>query len=404
VESAITILVVLIAVCILASVLLRNLFNRVHLPPLVAFVLFGFGVRLADSQVSLLPEGGMEVFDVLAKVGIICLLFRVGLESDPGGLRAQLGRAGRVWIGNVGLSFLLGYLVARYGLALDLLPSLFVGVAMTATSIGVTVRVWDRADRLSTPSGRLLLDVAELDDLSGVILMALLFGMAPVLQQQGGGAGLAATAAAAGGWILLKLVLFGGICYVFARYVEDCLTDCCAKLQPRPDPMLFLLAIGMLVAGVAGWIGFSMAIGAFFAGLIFSGDPDAVKMERNFGALHELFVPFFFIHVGLLMPPHHLWAAAGTGALLFVVAVAGKVLGGGLPALTFKGPRAAGLLGLSLVPRAEITMVVMSHGRAFGEGLIPAVVFSGMIWVVLLTCVVGTLLTRAALGRVEPRQ
>ena len=400
-ETHTTQLVLLIGICILASVILRNLLRRIKLPGLIGFIVFGFLIRFVDTQLPILGKDGMEVFAVLGKLGIICLLFKVGLESNLAGLRKQLGRAGLIWTGNIVISGGAGFALARYALSLDLLPSLFVGVAMTATSIGVSVRVWDEAGKLQTPSGQLLLDVAELDDLSGVVFMAFLFGLAPLLLEHGHSEELVSVGLKTGGIIALKLIAFGGACYAFARYGERKLTSFSARLRPKPDPMLFLLAVGMLAAALAGWLGFSVAIGAFFAGLVFSGDPKAVKMERSFGALHELFVPFFFIHLGLLVPVSHLATGLQIGLLLFLVAAGGKFFGGFIPGRFLADTKRSALLGLSLLPRAEITMVVMSYGRTLGERVIPTKVFVGMIWVVLLTCIAGTVSTGFLINKIK---
>ena len=123
----------------------------------------------------LFSESEKWSFGLLGELGVICILFRVGLENDPRQLLRQLPRAVSIWIGNVVLSALLGYVAARYVLGYDLIPSLFVATALSATSVGVSVLIWESAGRLKSELGEQLIDVAELDDISAIVFMVTLF-------------------------------------------------------------------------------------------------------------------------------------------------------------------------------------------------------------------------------------
>ena len=99
----------------------------------------------------------------------------------------------------------------------------------------------------------------------------------------------------------IKAILFGGFCLVFARYAERRIVRFIRAAAP-PGPILIVTGIGIVIAGTAGQLGFSLAIGALFAGLVFSRDPEVVRMETLFGPIHELFMPFFFVAIGLSSP------------------------------------------------------------------------------------------------------
>jgi len=122
-------------------------------PGVVGHVLLGFSVRLVDMQYSFLNEQTWIVLKFAGGLGLVCLLFRVGLESKISNLVHQLGRASIIGIGNVGLSGLLGYVVARFLLDFDLIPSLATATALTATSVGVSIIVWRESNALDTPTG-----------------------------------------------------------------------------------------------------------------------------------------------------------------------------------------------------------------------------------------------------------
>ena len=391
-------LILLAGVLIILSMLAKGVLERLRIPPLIGYVFIGFLFRWVGSDWSILSEGAGSWIEFLSNLGIMALLFRVGLESDLGGLLGQLRRAQGIWFGNVALSALLGYPIARYLLDFDLIPSLFVTVALTATSVGVPVAVWREADAMGSENGELLLDVAELDDISAIGLMTLLFAVAPLLELGNNGA-LLTTVLLTGGWLLVKLLVFGSLCFLFSRFVEAPVTRFFEWIEPTPDPMLTVLGMGMCIAALAGLLGFSVALGAFFAGLIFSRDADAVKMDASFDSLYELFTPFFFIGIGLRIEPAAVTSAWWPGIALLGAAVLGKVIGTAVPAWTAVGGAGALLLAVSMVPRAEIAMIVMQEGRKLGDWAVPHEAFAAILIVATATCLLSPLVIRALLYR-----
>lgn len=357
----------LVGVVVVLSIGMRYGAEQVHVSPIVGYFVLGMLLRVASSfeEVPLLTE--QQVFPFLADLGVIALLFRVGLESDFERLLDQLPEASWIGFGNVlgsgGIAFLTAYNLIGW----PLLPSLFVATALTATSVGVTVAIWEGAGQIDTREGTTLLDVAELDDLMGILLMALLFSAAPLLRSSGG-ADLLSTLAATLGGMLLKLVLFGGACFLFARYLERSMTNFFDRLHAGEGTMLVMLGVGIIVAAVAGLSGFSTAIGAFFAGLIFSRDPHTTKYMDAFSPLHDLLAPFFFVGIGLHLAPEAMAGISGSVMLLLLAAVVGKVAGAYVPAGPFLGSSGALVLGLSLVPRARLRSSSCSAALNLGIG------------------------------------
>lgn len=388
--------ILVLGATIVLVLLLRPALERVGVPPLIGYFLLGFALRLADTRWALLGASGHQIFEFLGYVGIIVLLFRVGLESDLPKLVERLPPASVVWAGNVAVSGGLGYWAAAYGLEWPLLPSLFVAIALTATSVGVSVALWEEADLLNTDDGELMLDVAELDDISGVVLMGVLFTLAPVLHHSPE-APLLPLAAETLGWFAVKFAAFTAGCVLFSLYVEASITGFFEQIQSWPGTIMVVLGIGMIVAAIAGLLGFSLAIGAFFAGLIFSRDPNAVKMDASFGAIYPLFSAFFFIGIGLRVDPAALGGAWGPFLLLLTVAVVGKVVGALLPALALTGGTGALLLGLSLVPRAEIMLIIMQRGLDLGPWAVPPELFANMVLVSAATTLLVPPLVRPLL-------
>ena len=182
----ITLLVLLVGSLVTLVILLKAGLARLGFPALVGYIGLGFVLRVINMNYGLFSEQAMELFDFLAKIGIIVLLFRIGLESNLKGLLHQLRRASVVWCAGVICNMGLGYIVSYFLLGLGIIPSLFIATAMTATSVGISVGVWDECNAIGSPNGELLVDIAELDDISSIIVMALLFAIAPVLR---GGSG-----------------------------------------------------------------------------------------------------------------------------------------------------------------------------------------------------------------------
>jgi len=370
--------VFVVGMLLVADRLLNALLRRTAVPSVVVHLGLGFVLALAEWRDGWLGERGAAVVDFLGSVGIVFLLFRVGLESNVRKLVENLRGATIIWIANMAVSGGLGFAVTRYALALDLVPSLFVALAMSVTSVGVSAAVWREEGALDSKRGQLLVDVAELDDVSGIVLMAVLFAVAPLLAN-GQTETLARSVATTSASVLVGLALFALAVALFARFLEAPLTRLVARLEPAPDRLITVISVGLIVAAAAGALGFSLAIGAFFGGLAFSRDPEAVKLDAYFDPLYAFFTPFFFVAIGLRVDPSTLGSALPLGGLLFVVAFAGKFLGAGGGSLVALPPRAAALLGVSMVPRAEIAMVVLQHGVVLGTWAMPADLFSAMV-------------------------
>ena len=164
--------VVLIGALLVADLFGTAMARRIGVSSVVVHLALGLMLALGEWRLGSLGEAARQTVDLLGSFGIVFLLFRVGLESNVRKLLENLRGATVVWIADVTASGSLGFVVARYALGLELVPSLFVAVAMTVTSVGVAVAVWREEGALDTKRGQLLIDVAELDDISGIVLMA----------------------------------------------------------------------------------------------------------------------------------------------------------------------------------------------------------------------------------------
>lgn len=393
-----------IALLTVGGLLIAVLLTRVGLrgrwlPPMVAYI--GLGIALGALLGDAAGEGAHEVLPglrLLAEAGLVMLLFKAGLEADLKDLRAQLPNALGIWFWNVLLSGLAGYAAARWWLDLDVLSSLFVAVALTATSVGVSVGLWDQAGRLESHEGSLLLDVAELDDLSTICLMAALVALAPIV-----GAGAAAGDAWVGtealpvlARVVAVLVGFLVLAGAFSVWLEPRLTAFFERHEVDHEPVIFVLAVGFIIAALAELAGLSLAIGAFLAGLAFSRDNRVARERPVIQGLYDFFTPFFFVGLGLMVEFEAFAGGVWIAVALFVPAVAGKLLGVGLPSLRRLGAATALLLAVSMVPRSEIAMVVMQRGLQVG---VDERIFAGMVLLCTASVVFAALVVPLLLRR-----
>jgi len=348
-EILFTFLIMGLGGIIIFNIILHDLLKKIKIPSLIGFILLGVSIKIIDPYCHLLNQDIENIIRFFAEIGIITLLFRVGLESDLKGLLKQIRNASIILIGNIIFSSFLGYFVSYYFLRLGLIPSLFVAVALTATSVGISVSVWQETGTLKSTNGELLLDIAEMDDIIGIMFMALLLFAVPIIENSQG-MNLGRVLLKESLMLLLKFIVFMVICILFSKYLEPYISHFFKQINQASDSMLVIIGFGFIIAAIASLLGFSYALGAFFAGLVFSRDPQAVKLESSFRSLYLFFTPFFFFHIGLLIQLEGIGSAIYLGLILLVVAVVGKLVGNGLFSLMVTDKKSAFLISISMIP------------------------------------------------------
>ncbi len=311
-----------------------------------------------------------EVIRLLAEFGVILLLFEVGLESDS----ARLMRAGRsavvVAVAGFILPFLLGFALAYWLFGLEALTSLFIGGTLTATSIGITLRVLNDLQLHHTHEAQVVLGAAVLDDVMGVLLLALLYDFA-----LNDGVSLG-NAAQVGLFIALFFILAPIMAKLACRllcHVEN------HTLAPGLIPTM-VFSIVLLFAWLAHAIGAPELLGGFAAGVALSrrfflpfglairtDTAFAMRIESSMRPIIHLFTPVFFVSVGLSLELRAIdWGSALIWALSFALllaAIVGKLIG---PLLLGLEWRQQLMIGVSMVPRGEVGLIFAELGRISG--------------------------------------
>ncbi|MBT2142410.1 MULTISPECIES: cation:proton antiporter [unclassified Rhodanobacter] len=294
--------------------------------------------------------------DVLAEIGVILLLFAVGLETRLEDLK-KVGKVAFV-VGVVGVLVPFGMgSVWAHGNGFDWDRSLFVAAAFVATSAGITARVLQELNALQRIESKVILGAAVIDD----ILAMLLLGV--VVSLQGGGSinasHLLVVLAGAVGFI--AVIGWGG-----ARVMRWNSAWLDKPLGPH-SPLMIVLALCLGLAWLSTQFGLAAIIGAFLAGMIASETRQQHTLEKQTQPLLALLTPFFFVVTGSKVDLHELASADALLMLAVVTAIAivSKFIGGWLGSLSL-GRRSATIIGFGMVPRGEVGIVVATLGLAAG--------------------------------------
>ncbi len=328
---------------------------------LLAGILIGPGVL---GLVHLSP-----VFMALAEVGVVLLLFEIGLESDL----EELLRAGlqSTVVAAVGV---LCPLALGFGLAslwgMPTLPAVFIGATLTATSVGITARVLSDLGRLQDPAAQVVLGAAVVDDVLGLALLAVVSGLAATGTLSMAGAGL----------ILAKAITFLVLAIGLGIRYSPVLLAWVGQMRVRGSLIVYAIVFCVLLAAAAERSGLAAIIGAFAAGLILAKTERRAHIEEQIKPVADLFVPIFFVAVGMQVQPALLNPVARSSAglplslALTSVAIGSKLLAG-------LGVYQRGVdrwrVGVGMIPRGEVGLIFAGIGKAtgtIGEGVYAAIV------------------------------
>ena len=352
---------------IVATKLLGEVAQRIGQPAVLGELLAG--VVLGVSVLGVLDPAD-PVISAFSEIGVIVLLFEIGLHTNLEEL-LEVGSSALV-VGAVGVvvPFTLGYWVAHL-IGLPVVPAIVCGAALTATSIGISARVLSDLGQLDTPEGQVVLGAAVLDDVIGLIILAVVSGLVAGASVSIGGIGV--NVAVSVGFIVAALVIGGRLAPPLFRIV--------ARLQTSGALGLLALGFAFLLAWLAAEARSAPIIGAFAAGLVLHGTPQRREIEEKVTTLGHFFVPIFFAAVGAAVDLRTLLdgQVALVGGALIVVALFGKFVAGYAP-WWFEGNKA--MIGVSMIPRGEVGLIFAQMGLTTGAldvGLFSAIALMVMV-------------------------
>ncbi|MEL7501553.1 MAG: cation:proton antiporter [Cyanobacteria bacterium J06554_6] len=389
---------------------------RINLPPVLGELVGGVLVGVSALHLIVFPEAGAmpdsvlmsfmqwtgglegdaissifssqsEVISVLAEIGVVILLFEIGLESDLKELIRVGPQAAVVAVIGVVVPFAAGTagLIALF--SIDTVPAVFAGAALTATSIGITAKVLAELQQLSSKEGQIIIGAAVLDDVLGIIVLAVVASLAKTGEIEITNVIYLIVSAAA---FLIGSILLGRLLSpVFVSVVD--------QLRTRGQVLISSLVFAFALAYIAAAIQLEAILGAFAAGLILAETTKRKELEEQISPIADMLVPVFFVTVGArtdISVLNPLEPANREGLIiasfLVVVAIIGKLITGfavfGQPGVN------RWAIGIGMIPRGEVGLVFAGVGAA--SGVLSESLDAAIIVMVILTTFVAPPLLR----------
>ncbi|MGF1590036.1 MAG: cation:proton antiporter [Pleurocapsa sp.] len=403
----------------LASKLGGELSKLVDLPPVLGELVAGVVVGVSALHLLVFPEAGAvasdsvvmtilqkiaglnpenigevfasssEVISVLAELGVIILLFEIGLESDLRELQKVGSKAAIVAVVGVVAPFVAGTAGLMLIFGMPTIPAVFAGAALTATSIGITSKVLSELGQLKSTEGQIIVGAAVIDDVLGIIVLAVVASLAKTGEVDVINLIYLIISATA---FLLGSIFLG-------KFFNQSFVAIAEKLQTRGKLVIPALIFALLMAFLANAIHLEAILGAFAAGLVLDETDKRKELDQQIIPIADILVPIFFVSVGARVDLSVLNPASADNrqglviaAFLIVVAIIGKVITGWAVFGQEKVNRLA--IGIGMIPRGEVGLVFAGIGAA--SGVLDKPLQAAIIIMVILTTFVAPPLLRFA--------
>ncbi|MBI4854247.1 MAG: cation:proton antiporter [Acidobacteria bacterium] len=335
----------------LAAKLSAEVFERLKQPAVVGEILAG--VLIGPSLLVLVKP--TDLTKTLAEVGVILLLFTVGLEIKPKALFQVGSRALLVAVLGVIIPFFAGWLLLTLW-GEPTIEGIFLGAAMVATSVGITARVLASLNVLNTQTSQIIMAAAVIDDILGLLVLSMVSSMAKgsVNYKE-----LALSASLSIGFTLFMVFVGAKIVNKTRPTVE--------KLKIGNAFFIVGLTLCLGLSFLASYVGVAAIIGSFLAGMALSEFSEDTDLHHKSGAVMEFLLPFFLVGIGMQLElavfkdPRVIILAL----LATLIAVITKLIGCGIAALPL-GRKQALQIGMGMVPRGEVGIIVAQIGLGLG--------------------------------------
>ena len=353
--------------------IMAEVFERLKQPAVVGEILAG--VLIGPSVLGWIEPS--SIINILAEIGVIFLLFNVGLETKPKDILAVGKRAAIVGILGVIFPFVAGYFisVAWGGSTIE---ALFIGAAMVATSVGITARVLGSLGLLDTDAARIILGAAVIDDILGLMILSVVSGFSK-------GAVNYWTLAATAGVAIIFTIFIATIGARFMTWLAPKIEN--LHMQKPFFQLGLILCLGLSFAAI--YIGVAAIIGAFLAGMALAeATENNYKMHRLSSGVMEFLVPFFLVNIGLQLNLSIFtdFSVVTFALVITLAAVITKFVGCGVGALGM-GKIQAARVGIGMVPRGEVGIVVAQIG--LGLAAITDKFFGAVLFMAIATTLIA---------------
>lgn len=378
-------LLLVLAAVLTTAKLLGALVQRLGQPAVLGELVAGM---LLGASVFGFLDPADPVIHALSELGVIVLLFEIGLHTNLRSMAKVAGTATAVGLVGVILPFTLGYYAASTLLGFERIPSLVCGAALTATSIGISARVLSDLGQLDSREGQVVLGAAVLDDVVGLIVLSVVTSI--VLGGSWTVSSVAITTALAVGFIVVALTL--------GRFLARPAFASLRTIRTTGTLGVVALAFAFLLSSLASSAGSAMIIGAFAAGVILHGSTERAEIDRAATTIGHFLVPIFFASVGASVQLSSFLdgRTVAAGGLLILVGVVGKFVAAYAP-WKFKGNKK--LIGVAMIPRGEVGLIFAQMGLS--TGAVTPAIFSALTLMVMVTTFLAPPLL-AMVGKGQP--
>ncbi len=376
-----------LAIILVAAGLVAFIFSRLRQPLVLGFIIAGIIVGPFTPPFSLVSR--LDFLHALANLGVILLLFGLGLEFPVAKLKGLGAKIIGISLIEIGAMFAVSYILGIV-LGLSTLESLFLGTALASSSTAIIVKSLTDMGKLHDLNASLMLGILIVEDLCVIILLAALqsysslgsFDIAPV------------------GWEIAKIVLFIGGTLGIGKFIIPRLIDWLAATREPEILMITTVGLAFGFAYLGSSLGFSYAIGAFMMGVLMASSR-AIKAVRRVTAYpRDIFGAIFFVSVGALIDIGQFSTFLIPAALITLGMVLGKVLGIGAGTRLFGyGRHTALLVGLGMAQIGEFAFIVMQSGMT--QGIIGQDLYSAIAIAVLITTFTTPYLLRFGYRRMK---
>jgi len=367
-------------IVLVAAKLAAELFERLRQPAVVGEIIAG--VIIGPAVLNVVQP--TDVLEALAEVGVIFLLFTVGLETRPSDIFRVGGRATLVAVLGVVVPFIGGWGLLSLWRGHSWLEAVFLGAAMVATSVGITVRVLSGMGLIAAKASRVILTAAVIDDVIGLLVLAVASSLATGRVNYFHLGLLAALA-----------IGFSVLVVAFGSRVVGRVRGRIGSLRIDHSLLIFALVLCFGLAALASVIGIAGIVGAFLAGVALSEATEGTGLHHQSQALTEFTTPFFLATIGMKL---NLTVFSTSEVLLLsvaviILAILTKLVGCGLGAARM-GRRRAVQVGVGMIPRGEVGIVVAQIG--IGMSAISDAVYGVVLTMVVITTIAAPPLIKLA--------
>jgi Kef-type K+ transport system membrane component KefB len=414
-----------LVVIYVASKLGAELSNRLGFPPVLGELVGGVIVGISVFHLIVFPEGDSdgthslimqflqltnglsaesinptfeatsEVISVLSELGVIVLLFEIGLESNLSELLKVGPQALVVATVGVALPFMAGTMGAIALFQVPVIPAIFVGAALTATSIGITSKVLSELGQLSSKEGQIILGAAIADDILGIVILAVVASLA-----KKGEVEISSIV-----YLVVSAVVFTLAAILFAKYFNAAFLAIANLFLTRGGLIMAAVVFALMMAYIGSAIHLEAILGAFAAGLVLEETDQREHLEELIKPIADVTVPIFFVTVGAktnlaVLNPFVEANREGLVIAIFLITVAilGKVATGLAVFGKEKMNRLA--IGVGMIPRGEVGLVFAGVGAA--SGILSDALNAAIVMMVIITTFIAPPLLRVVFPRPVP--